>query len=236
MKETSGARRLLSRLQNGSETNSFEFWSCAWAHLSLQYKVKYPLKAFFTDHCQQRYNEIFQLLIVLRFVQGELNRLWLTLKSRRENSFVWHLRNAMSFFIDHFQYYIQIDVLEYKYQQLLRAIETSRDFQQIKHLHELFLAEIQTNSFMLLTSAFQSLRNIISTCVSFCIAVNERGRDVPVATLKQLAKDFNEEIRHLFGVLGMVQKHNALPHLGIFLTRLDFNRFLTNNNGSFGEF
>jgi len=162
-----------------------------------------------------------------------LNSLWLTLKTQNQNSLVWHLRNAMSFFIDNFQYYIQIDVLEYKYQQLIRSILSSTDFQQIKHLHELFLADIQTHSFMLLGTAYQSIRNILSICVSFCLTVKEQNDE---NILRQFGKDFNEEIRLLFGILGMVQKHNALPHLGIFLTRLDFNRFLTNNNGSFGEF
>jgi gamma-tubulin complex component 4 len=232
-KETNAARRLLSRTQGTSENTPFDFWSCGWANLSIQYKVKYPMKAFFSENCKQRYNDIFHLLIVLRYVQIELNSLWLTLKTQNQNSLVWHLRNAMSFFIDNFQYYIQIDVLEYKYQQLIRSILSSTDFQQIKHLHELFLADIQTHSFMLLGTAYQSIRNILSICVSFCLTVKEQNDE---NILRQFGKDFNEEIRLLFGILGMVQKHNALPHLGIFLTRLDFNRFLTNNNGSFGEF
>jgi hypothetical protein len=191
------------------------------------------MKAFFSENCKQRYNDIFHLLIVLRYVQIELNSLWLALKTQNRHSLIWHLRNAMSFFIDNFQYYIQIDVLEYKYQQLIRSILSSTDFQQIKHLHELFLADIQSHSFMLLGTAYQSIRNILSICVSFCITVKEQNDE---NILRQFGKDFNEEIRLLFGILGMVQKHNALPHLGIFLTRLDFNRFLTNNNGSFGEF
>jgi hypothetical protein len=86
---------------------------------------------------------------------------------------------------------------------------------------------------MLLGTAYQSIRNILSICVLFCLTVKEQNYE---NILRQFGKDFNEEIRLLFGILGMVQKHNALPHLGIFLTRLDFNRFLTNNNGSFGEF
>jgi hypothetical protein len=192
------------------------------------------MKAFFSENCQQRYNDIFQLLIVLRYVQIELHNLWLLLNKQHRTRLVWHLRNAMSFFIDHFQYYIQIDVLEYKYQQLRRAIESSQDFQQIKHLHEVFLADIQTHSFMLLTTAYQSIRTIISICVRFSMTVKQTNIDENI--LKQLGRDFNDEIRLLFGILGMVQKHNALPHLGIFLTRLDFNRFLTNNNGSFGDF
>lgn len=227
------ARRLLSRTAGTSENIPFDFWSSGWANLSIQYKFKYPMKAFFSENCKQRYNDIFHLLIVLRYVQIELNSLWLALKTRDQHSLVWHLRNAMSFFIDNFQYYIQIDVLEYKYQQLIRSIMSSTDFQQIKHLHELFLADIQTHSFMLLGSAYQSIRNILSICVAFCVKVKEEHEE---NILRQFGKDFNEEIRLLFGILGMVQKHNALPHLGIFLTRLDFNRFLTNNNGSFGEF
>ena len=194
------------------------------------------MKAFFSENCKQRYNDIFHLLIILRYVQIELNSLWLALKNRQQNSLIWHLRNAMSFFIDNFQYYIQIDVLEYKYQQLIRAILSSQDFQHIKHLHELFLADIQSHSFMLLTTAYQSIRNILSTCVSFCLTAKQQEKMVDEAVLRQFGRDFNDEIRLLFGILGMVQKHNALPHLGIFLTRLDFNRFLTNNNGSFGEF
>jgi gamma-tubulin complex component 4 len=194
------------------------------------------MKAFFSENSKQRYNDIFHLLIILRYVQIEINSLWLTLKSQNKNSLIWHLRNAMSFFIDNFQYYIQIDVLEYKYQQLIRSILSSNDFQHIKHLHELFLADIQTHSFMLLDSAYQSIRNILSICVTFCLTVKQENNNIDQENLRQFGRDFNHEIQLLFGILGLVQKHNALPHLGVFLTRLDFNRFLTNNNGSFGEF
>jgi hypothetical protein len=197
------------------------------------------MKAFFSENCKQRYNDIFHLLIILRYVQIELNSLWLAFKNQNQNSLIWHLRNTMSFFIDNFQYYIQIDVLEYKYQQLIRSILSSTDFQQIKHLHELFLADIQTHSFMLLGTAYQSIRNILSICISFCLTIKQQEntkQNFDENILRQFGKDFNDEIKLLFGILGMVQKHNALPHLGVFLTRLDFNRFLTNNNGSFGEF
>ncbi|CAF4909744.1 unnamed protein product, partial [Rotaria sp. Silwood1] len=239
--ETStGRRRLLSRVQGTSDNSNgpFDFWSCGWANLSIQYKVKYPMKAFFSENSKQRYNDIFHLLIILRYVQNELNSLWLTLKIQHQNSLICHLRNTMSFFINNFQYYIQIDVLEYKYQQLIRSILSSTDFQQIKHLHELFLADIQQHSFMLLGTAYQSIRNILSICVSFCLTAKqqENNTNLDENILRQFGRDFNEEIKLLFGILGMVQKHNALPHLGVFLTRLDFNRFLTNNNGSFGEF
>jgi hypothetical protein len=53
--------------------------------------------------------------------------------------------------------------------------------------------------------------------------------------LRQFGKDFNDEIRLLFGILGRVQKYNTSPHLGVVSIRLDFNRFLTNNNRSFGN-
>ncbi|CAF1305886.1 unnamed protein product [Adineta steineri] len=239
--EISGARRLLSRTQGLTDNSNtpFDFWSCGWANLSIQYRVKYPMKAFFSENCKQRYNDIFHLLIILRYVQNELNSLWLAFKNKNKNSLIWHLRNSMSFFIDNFQYYIQIDVLEYKYQQLIRSILSSTDFQQIKHLHELFLADIQTHSFMLLSTAYQSIKNILSICVSFCLTIKQQENTInnlDENVLRQFGKEFNDEIRLLFGILGMVQKHNALPHLGVFLTRLDFNRFLTNNNGSFGEF
>ncbi|CAF1510154.1 unnamed protein product, partial [Rotaria sordida] len=239
--ETStGCRRLLSRVQGISDNsnNSFDFWSCGWANLSIQYNVKYPMKAFFSENSKQRYNDIFHLLIILRYVQNELNNLWLILKNQHKNSLILHLRNAMSFFINNFQYYIQIDVLEYKYQQLIRSILSSTDFQKIKYLHEVFLSDIQQHSFMLLATAYQSIRNILSICVSFCLTAKqqENNNNFDENILRQFGRDFNDEIRLLFGILGMVQKHNALPHLGVFLTRLDFNRFLTNNNGSFGEF
>lgn len=196
------------------------------------------MKAFFSENCKQRYNDIFNLLIALRYVQIELNSLWLALKAQDQNSLVWHLRNGMSFFINNFQYYIQIDVLEYKYQQLIRSIVSSTDFQQIKHLHELFLADIQQHSFMLLSTAYQSIRDILSICVLFCLTVKqqENNKNLDENILRQFGRDFNEKIKILFGILGIVQKHNALPHLGVFLTRLDFNRFLTNNDVSFGEF
>jgi hypothetical protein len=62
------SRRVLSRTQGTSENTPFDFWSCGWKNLSIQYKVKYPMEAFFSENCKQRYNDIFHLLIVLRYV------------------------------------------------------------------------------------------------------------------------------------------------------------------------
>ncbi|CAF3858132.1 unnamed protein product, partial [Rotaria sordida] len=35
-------------------------------------RIKYPMKAFFSENSKQRYNDIFHLLIILRYVQNEL--------------------------------------------------------------------------------------------------------------------------------------------------------------------
>ncbi len=53
------SRRVLSRTQGTSKNTPFDFWSCGWANLSIQYKVKYSMEAFFSENCKERYNDIF---------------------------------------------------------------------------------------------------------------------------------------------------------------------------------
>ncbi|CAF0786935.1 unnamed protein product [Didymodactylos carnosus] len=236
-------RRLLFSKELPQDTVPFDFWSCGWSNLMIKYNIKYPLKAFFSENSKQRYNDIFQLLLVLRYVQIELNSIWLLMKTNHNIGHISQLRNLMSFFINNLQYYIQIDVLEHKYQQLIKSIQSSKDFQHIKHLHELFLNDIQTDCFMLMPATYKSIKQILTLCMSFCLFIKhfeqekEKMTNIMVeTTIEQLGKDFNSETRLLFGMLGAVQKRNALPQLAQFLARLDFNRYLTDNNGSFGQF
>lgn len=53
------------------------------------------------------------------------------------------------FLIDNLQYYLQVDVIETEYNNFMNAIKKVEDFQQIEKLHNMFLLNILSHSFLL---------------------------------------------------------------------------------------
>ena len=61
----------------------------------------------------------------------------------------WKLRNELMFLIDNLLYYLQVDVIETEYNNFTNAIKKVQDFQQIEKLHNMFLLNILSHSFLL---------------------------------------------------------------------------------------
>jgi hypothetical protein len=52
------------------------------------------------------------------------------------------LRQHMSFLIDNIYSYLQVDVLEGQWQKLKTQIKKSRDFEEIRNLHDMYLDSV----------------------------------------------------------------------------------------------
>ena len=100
---------------------------------------------------------------------------------------VWELRTHMGFLIDNLQYYvqvfvcvcvcvcvrafmhvcvcvimysiIQVDVLEAQFSQLVEKIQSTHDFESIKHAHESFVTTLQSQLFFTMPSVSPALLN-----------------------------------------------------------------------------
>ena len=86
---------------------------------------------------------------------------------------MWLKRHHMSFLIDNLQYYLQADVLETQFAELLSAVRASKDFEQIRLTHDAFLARIQSQSFLLNRNVHACLNEIAASCLTFSLHTNE---------------------------------------------------------------
>uniref|UniRef100_A0A670YTI2 Gamma-tubulin complex component n=1 Tax=Pseudonaja textilis TaxID=8673 RepID=A0A670YTI2_PSETE len=141
------------------ELSPHESPTSGWAALGLSYKVQWPLHILFTPAVLEKYNVVFKYLLSVRRVQAELQHCWALqmrckcLESRRTDAIKWRLRHHMTFLVDNLQYYLQVDVLESQFSQLLQQINSTRDFESIRLAHDHFLSNLLAQSFILLKPA-----------------------------------------------------------------------------------
>uniref|UniRef100_A0A2I3H1C8 Gamma-tubulin complex component n=1 Tax=Nomascus leucogenys TaxID=61853 RepID=A0A2I3H1C8_NOMLE len=227
------------------ETSPREAPASGWAALGLSYKVQWPLHILFTPAVLEKYNVVFKYLLSVRRVQAELQHCWALqmqrkhLKSNQTDAIKWRLRNHMAFLVDNLQYYLQVDVLESQFSQLLHQINSTRDFESIRLAHDHFLSNLLAQSFILLKPVFHCLNEILDLCHSFCSLVSqnlgpldERG----ATQLSILVKGFSRQSSLLFKILSSVRNHQINSDLAQLLLRLDYNKYYTQAGGTLGSF
>uniref|UniRef100_A0A669DKG2 Gamma-tubulin complex component n=1 Tax=Oreochromis niloticus TaxID=8128 RepID=A0A669DKG2_ORENI len=226
------------------DTSPREVPPTGWAALGLTYKVQWPLHILFTPAVLEKYNVVFRYLLSVRRVQSQLQHCWALqmqrkhLKSSQTDAVKWRLRNHMAFLIDNLQYYLQVDVLESQFSQLLQQINSTRDFESIRLAHDHFLSNLLAQSFILLKPVFHCLNEILELCHSFCslvsqtvVSLDDRG----TAQLDLLVKGFRRQSSLLFKILSSVRNHQINSDLAQLLLRLDYNKYYTQAGGTLGR-
>ncbi|XP_069481250.1 gamma-tubulin complex component 4 isoform X2 [Ambystoma mexicanum] len=175
-----------------------------WAALGLSYKVQWPLHILFTPAVLEKYNVVFKYLLSVRRVQSELQHCWALLMQRKHlkfnetDSFKWTLRNRMAFLVDNLQYYLQVDVLECQFSQLLQQINSTRDFESVRLAHDHFLSNLLAQSFILLKHAFCKHSGLLFKILS---SVRNHQINSDLAQLL-LRLDYNRYYQQTEGMLG----------------------------------
>ncbi|CAF91584.1 unnamed protein product, partial [Tetraodon nigroviridis] len=252
------------------DTSPREVPPTGWAALGLTYKVQWPLHILFTPAVLEKYNVVFRYLLSVRRVQSQLQHCWALqmqrkhLKSTQTDAVKWRLRNHMAFLIDNLQYYLQVDVLESQFSQLLQQINSTRDFESIRLAHDHFLSNLLAQSFILLkpvgpcpacspaagagpfvsrldhfpsTQVFHCLNEILELCQTFCSLVAQSMTSLDergTAQLDLLVKGFRRQSSLLFKILSSVRNHQINSDLAQLLLRLDYNKYYTQAGGTLG--
>ncbi|MBN3316885.1 GCP4 protein, partial [Atractosteus spatula] len=241
-KESAGSREGATPPQDSSPR---EVPPTGWAALGLTYKVQWPLHILFTPAVLEKYNVVFRYLLSVRRVQSELQHCWALqmqrkhLKSNRTDAVKWRLRNHMAFLVDNLQYYLQVDVLESQFSQLLQQINATRDFESIRLAHDHFLSNLLAQSFILLKPVFHCLNEILELCHNFCTLVSQNPGpldDRGTAQLDIQVKGFSRQSFLLFKILSSVRNHQINSDLAQLLLRLDYNKYYTQSGGTLGSF
>ncbi|XP_037548187.1 gamma-tubulin complex component 4 [Nematolebias whitei] len=239
-KEVSGQRDGATPPQ---DTSPREVPPTGWAALGLTYKVQWPLHILFTPAVLEKYNVVFRYLLSVRQVQSQLQHCWALqmqrkrLKSSQTDAVKWRLRNHMAFLIDNLQYYLQVDVLESQFSQLLQQINSTRDFESIRLAHDHFLSNLLAQSFILLKPVFHCLNEILELCQSFCSLVSQNVASLDergTSQLDLLVMGFRRQSSLLFKIFSSVRNHQINSDLAQLLLRLDYNKYYTQAGGTLG--
>ncbi|XP_072348857.1 gamma-tubulin complex component 4 isoform X8 [Scyliorhinus torazame] len=234
-----------SRDNSLREPSPRETPTSGWSALGLSYKVQWPLHILFTPAVLEKYNIVFKYLLSVRRVQAELQHCWAVqmqrkhLTSNKSDAVKWRLRNHMAFLVDNLQYYLQVDVLESQFSQLLQEINSIRDFESIRLAHDHFLSNLLAQSFILLKPVFHCLNEILELCHNFCSLVSQNPGpldDRGTSQLELLVTGFSRQSSLLFKILSSVRNHQINSDLAQLLLRLDYNKYYTQAGGTLGSF
>lgn len=233
-------------------------WSSGWEALRMHYSVRWPFHVLFTPGILEKYNAVFRFLLSVKRAQVALQECWalqMLEKGRLDSAAAslrhsrqWLLRNHMSFLIDNLQYYLQVDVIEAQFMQLLVALaeksesgDSVRDIERIQLAHQHFVASLMGQAFLFNKPVTQCLSQLMALCFQFSEMVRLVEREKCRAEefdlkIGQLQKNFQRLSAHLFNILSNVQTQLSAgsPHLGQLLLRLDFNKFYSSSGGTLG--
>lgn len=124
----------------------------------------------------------------------------------------------MTFIIDNFITFLQVDVIECHFTRLLERIEHSEDFEEIRQLHNEYVAKIATDCFLHVPKNVRAVQEITRNCHDLCNAFEQ---DEEIETVRNR---FEAETVFVFGMLSSIR--NQHPALGQLLLRLNFNGYL----------
>eukprot|EP00047_Mylnosiga_fluctuans_P018244 m.68628 g.68628 ORF g.68628 m.68628 type:complete len:154 (+) comp7509_c0_seq2:1178-1639(+) len=124
-----------------------------------------------------RYNRLFRFLLYTKSVQMALNDMWLSMTHRKDTatmaslSALASLRARMSFFVNHFQDYLQADVLEAEFDALQARIRSVTDIRVLAAAHDEYLTALETKTMLGQPKAIDCVTSSYDqcfACASYC--------------------------------------------------------------------
>lgn len=143
-----------------------------WNHLHLNPKIPWPLPLLITEDDLQLYNNLFQFCFRLKRIGYALEQTWKidALRSyTKRNSLlpISALRYQMSYVIQNIQIYFQILVIEANFHKCREEMQASNNFDQVKKLHEYFLAALIKQCYIYSRTIMTAMDDILQCCWQF---------------------------------------------------------------------
>ena len=160
----------------------------------------------------------------------------------------WRLRNRMAYLVTNLQFYIQVDVIETRYAELVRRVSAARDFESVVRAHESYVAALIGECFLDLSMVTGLFEKLLRLCDRLCAtmheahsrfhevlqeAEDEATEDESASSNKdgkaaQLEDDISRGMAALYSILQSDRLANSkrAPFLRQLLLRLNFNGFV----------
>ncbi|KAJ1428550.1 Spc98 family-domain-containing protein, partial [Ochromonadaceae sp. CCMP2298] len=150
----------------------------AW--MGLQLKLSFPptFHVIFDAEAVAVYERVCAAIMRVRLVGHALERLWIRTGTQGggqgaqggaqggDRSYC-QLRHSMHFFVSNLLYYLQVDVVDSEYAQLLREVEGAADFQAVLRAHRGFLSAILRLSLVDNVAVQEGIERVLQICLRF---------------------------------------------------------------------
>lgn len=200
-----------------------------WNHLCLHPHIPWPLPLLITKDDLQLYNNLFQFCFRLKRIGYALEHTWKIDSLRRYSKqksllAISALRNRMSYVIQNIQIYFQVLVIEANFHKCREEMQMSDNFDQVKRLHECFLAALIKQCYIYSRTIMTALDDIIQCCwhfVDLILACDQASLDSAEERYKfrSLETEFVQRLDFFCGVL----QHSGQARDLSFL--LEYNEF-----------
>lgn len=204
----------------------------SWTKLQLKYQVPWPLHIIITLPILVQYNEVFRFLFTIRRVSSALNDCWATLLRAGKEQYqqqskpfihMCRLRTRMGFFVDAFQYFLHVDVIESQWHALQESLKSSDSFHALRDAHAKFITSVKRQCLLDARTLRKTLDSVLNLCVRLCNLVYENKDDIMNGIsqfdVERVDAEYSRHSNYLFLVLAGIS-----PNLK---TRLDFNGHFT---------
>ena len=230
-----------------SSIGSTEDRSNVWNNLRIHYNAKWPLHKLFGQSQQEKYNKVFVFLLNVRRAQYRLQNLWLVqmqtkkIGSSKAMTLLWTIRHHMTLLIDNLQYYLQVDVLESQYWQLISEISKTRDYQHLATAHHNFLISLHTQCFLNHPFIYATLSSLLTQVHDFCQfmetgvkwdQLHMLSTESFLKKVNKINEDFDGVSRRLFDILSSLKQMQGTQYTSQLVMRIDFNKYYSINKSN----
>jgi len=140
---------------------------------TLDFKVKWPLSLVLSRQSLTKYQLIFRHIFFCKYVERQLCDTWQAHQSTKELRLRsalgpdYCLRQRMLHFLQNFQYYIMIEVLEPHWHELERRLESVNTVDELMKHHSEFLDTCLRECLLTHQGLLKTLAKIMTTCLLF---------------------------------------------------------------------
>lgn len=78
------------------------------------------------------------------------------------------LRQHMSFLLDNLYAYLQLDVIDAQWTQLVASVSASQDFEEVRLLHDKYLASVTEQCFLNTGQVLKAIQDVLQFCQLHC--------------------------------------------------------------------
>lgn len=172
----------------------------------IDFLPSFPINFYFHESIRKTYNQIFNLIFPFKCYLTLMNQLWLDKKIFKKiefsSEFDSFLRNISSIqsevvlFVNNMISYYMFDIIEPRYNKMIKEIKEKKDFQYLFKLHEEFIYDIQGLTFVKSKKIMRILFEILSIVKRIYIKLSIDGFGIIEKVEKILNRiKFDRQIR-----------------------------------------